>query len=86
MDESVKKGATTDPHLGRVWRAQRINRYMGGMVVSPWTVDELDEEWVNVFDAIFSAGERHKEQARINGIFEKWRKSVGYRDWMKPRH
>ena len=32
--------------------AQRVNRFSGGAIVTPWTVGQLDETWLDAFAAL----------------------------------
>jgi len=38
--------------LIRIIRAQKINQVVGGAAVMPWEVDELPEEWIDLFNGM----------------------------------
>lgn len=45
-------GKTQQEMLVQISRAQRINRAMGGIVVLPWEVDQVPDEWLMAFEAL----------------------------------
>ncbi len=42
-------GGTSEPHLAAVYLARMINQQLGGALVGPWDVEDLPEEWLDVF-------------------------------------
>lgn len=66
---------TSEPHLAAIFQAKMINQVMGGAFVAPWDVDELPDEWLDVFRALavdlpgLRAG-----KAQVEERLEKWRK------------
>lgn len=73
VDEALRSGKTADVFLWRVFFARRVNQYFGGAVVTPWELDGLGD-WVTVMEAVFSAGEREKQRARLDGLRSEFRK------------
>jgi hypothetical protein len=55
-------------------QANRINRACGGVVVAPWEIDQLDDDWLEAFDGLaerlpaMQKGAKRAEQAA-----EEWR-------------
>jgi hypothetical protein len=47
--EIARSGQTNDERLIKIIRAQQINHVVGGAAVMPWEVDELPEEWLDLF-------------------------------------
>ena len=43
---------TSDPYLGAILLAQRINTRCGGAVVAPWDVDKLSDDWLDALIGI----------------------------------
>ena len=43
---------TTDPTLGAVLLARRVNLLCGGGIVAPWDVYDLPEEWLQAMEAV----------------------------------
>ena len=43
----VKTGVVTDEMIGDVALARMINISCGGPIVTPWTVNELPDEWID---------------------------------------
>ena len=44
-----KKGVVNDPKLVSISIARAINLKSGGVVITPWQVDELDDDWLDAF-------------------------------------
>lgn len=40
---------TNEAHLTAIYLAKMINREMGGVLVGPWDVYDLPEEWIDAF-------------------------------------
>lgn len=62
LDEARTNGTTSHTLIGDVWRAQRINRVVGFGMLRPWEIQELDEEWLQVFDGLFELQELREQQ------------------------
>lgn len=70
----------------RIIRAQKINQVIGGAAVMPWEVDELPEEWLDLFTGMVdelpavSRMVKNQEDAR-----QEWLNRSGYRSYTKKR-
>ena len=66
-----------------VQTARLINLYSGGTVIAPWEVDQLDEEWIDVFFGIAGLPElRSHYQAFENRLAERRRQHPNYRKYL----
>ena len=45
----ASSGSSTHPEIANIFLAQAINRMSGGVVVRPWEIDDLTEEWKLAF-------------------------------------
>jgi len=72
----ARRGATQHPALRQILTAQIINRTLGGVVVRPWEVDELPDEWIDTIMALATElpGYR-KGLATVEDVLSKWRQS-----------
>ena len=62
--------------LSKVIRAQRINRLSGGAVITPWDVDDLSDEWLDLFHALDNdAKDIRASKARVESVFNRFRDS-----------
>ena len=52
---TVKTGVVTDDMIGRVALARTVNLTCGAAVVTPWTVDELPDEYLDAITAYAGA-------------------------------
>jgi hypothetical protein len=61
--------------------ARQINSYLGGFVVAPWEVDDLDDEWKEAIDAmIHKLPTIQAGKAKVEAHLRRWRnKHPGYR-------
>jgi hypothetical protein len=70
--------------LIRIIRAQKINQVVGGAAVMPWEVDELPDEWLDVFvgmvDELPALMDLVKEQEKAR---EEWLKKNEYRKYAR---
>lgn len=68
----------------RIIRAQKVNQVVGGAAVMPWEVDELPEEWLDLFsgmvDELPRMNEMVKEQEKTR---DEWLKKSGYRKYAR---
>lgn len=71
----ARTGRTNDERLIRIIRAQKINKVVGGAAVMPWEVDELPEEWLDLFtgmvDELPEVSRMVKEQESAREAFLK---------------
>ena len=51
---AVKTGVITDPMIGRVALARTVNLTCGAPIVTPWTVDQVPDEYL---DAVMAYAE-----------------------------
>lgn len=57
-----------------------VNRVMGALWVTPLTVGELSEEWLDVFEAVYrGAPVVNKLKVTEEKAFEDFRKRAGYK-------
>ncbi len=68
----------------RISRAQKINQVLGGIAVLPWEVDEIPDEWMDVFtgmvDELPAMTTMVKEQERMRSS---WLEKNGYRKYLR---
>ena len=71
------------PRLLSVQTAKMINMYSGGTVIAPWEVDQLDDEWIDVFFGIADLPElRNHYQAFEKRLAERRRQHPNYRKYL----
>jgi len=70
--------------LIRIIRARKINQVIGGAAVMPWEVDELPEEWLDLFsgmvDELPAMIELVKEQEKAK---DEWLRKNEYRKYAR---
>jgi hypothetical protein len=49
LSYAAQKGVTGHDKLRAVQLAKLINLQCGGAIIAPWEIDDLDEEWRDVF-------------------------------------
>lgn len=75
---------TRDSLIARIVTARRINQTVGGLLVAPWELDELPDEWLDAFMGMGSDLASFREgKAKVEDIFSKWRNA--HKDY-KVRH
>jgi hypothetical protein len=52
LDYAAQKGTTAHDKIKAVELAKLINLQCGGAIITPWDVDQLDEEWIDVFKGL----------------------------------
>lgn len=65
---------TSDPVLAAFLLAKKINGAAGGVVVAPWEVDGLPEEWIDgarVLAEVVPGVQAGRQQ--VEGILSRWR-------------
>jgi hypothetical protein len=50
---AAQKGSTAHDKIKAVELAKLINMQCGGAIVAPWDVDQLDDEWIDVFSGLY---------------------------------
>jgi hypothetical protein len=65
---------TSEAHVAAIIQAQMINRVLGGALVAPWEVDELPNEWLDVFRAMaVELPELRQGKQRVQERLAQWR-------------
>lgn len=60
--------------------AHLINQYLGGAVIAPWEVGQLNDEWVDTFHGLaFDLQDYKKGTRQVEDLFAKWRQGMNYR-------
>lgn len=54
VDEAALSGRIDEPHLLAVHQAQFINHASGGVVIAPWEIGALPDEWLYTFEALYA--------------------------------
>ena len=72
----LSKGkATSEPHLAAILQAQVVNRVMGGVMVTPWDIDQMPNDWLDAFDVlVWQLPDMRSAQAKINAKMAELRK------------
>jgi hypothetical protein len=52
LNIAAKTGATRHEKIKAVELAKSINLLSAGAVITPWEVDQLDDEWIDVFKGL----------------------------------
>ena len=83
MEEAVRTGRTGHPMLAAVSLTRLINQQCGGPVVRPWELDELPDEWIDVFLGLNDASAVRERVERIENMFREFRrKHPTYRKYL----
>jgi hypothetical protein len=83
LDLAAQNRSTSHARLMAVQYARLINLYSGGTVIAPWEVDQLDEEWLDVFLGLMDLPERRKNyQAFENLLAERRKNNPSYRKYL----
>lgn len=84
--EVARDGRTSDKRLKAVFLAKKANEVMGGAAIMPWDVENLPDEWLDVFcglaDELPGLQEMNKNQARVR---QDWLAKNGYRSYLSKR-
>jgi hypothetical protein len=60
--------------LAAIFQAKQINQMLGGPFVGPWDLDELPDEWLDVFRAVAVDLPGMREgKAKVEERLAKWR-------------
>jgi hypothetical protein len=73
---------TSHPKLTSIGAARRINLVSGGPVIAPWNVQDLPDDWLDVFDGLSNMQEHEARQKAIERGFEQFRKKNQYRSYL----
>ncbi len=83
LNYAAKTNRTSHEKLQDVELARIINAQCGGVVIAPWDVNQLDEEWQDVFLGLAKLPElRERYQAFENRLAEIRRKHPSYRKYL----
>lgn len=56
-----------------MWLAKTINGFSGGAVIAPWEVEQLPEEWLDVFKAFTEdMPTMTKARAKVQAVKSAW--------------
>ena len=78
------KQPTGHPRLLAVHYARRINEQSGGVVIAPWDVEQLDEEWLEVFNALADENRHTKSQQEFEQRLQQRRnENPTYRKYLR---
>ena len=64
---------TSEPMMVNVLTAQKMNRILGGALVSPWQVAQLPEDEIEAILSLERVGEYRAGVEKVAGIFDNWR-------------
>jgi len=64
----MESGKTLNPFYRRIALARNINTLLGGALIAPWEVDELDESWQDAFRAWIYDGPSYTRQHHANQV------------------
>lgn len=83
LEYAAQKGATAHERLKAVELARIINLQSGGAVIAPWEVDQLDDEWIDVFKGMLELPDLRKNyQAFEKKLAEVRMKHPTYRKYL----
>lgn len=78
--EVARTGQTSDPLIRQITLARTINQYLGGAVISPWEVDQLNDDWADTFNGLaFDLNDYRTGVQQVNDLFAKWKNGMNYR-------
>ena len=69
-----------------IFRAQKVNRILGGLAVMPWDVGLLNDDWLDAFSALVD--DLPRAQAMVSAQEKsqaQWLKKQGYRGYLKAK-
>lgn len=69
----LKTGETRDPLLVAMLKSERINRRHGGVLVTPWTLKDMPEDVLLMYDALFQAQVSEQVTQKKEGLFKAFR-------------
>ena len=82
LEYAAQKGATAHEKIKAIELAKIINLQCGGVVIAPWDVDQLDEEWIDVFKGLLELPQlRANYQAFNTKLAEVRRRHPTYRKY-----
>ena len=83
LNTAAQKGTTAHEKIKAVELAKSINLLSNGAVIAPWEVDQLDDEWIEVFKGLRELPRlRANYQAFDKRLAEIRRKHPTYRKYL----
>jgi hypothetical protein len=69
VQEAHKAGSTSDALLSTVYLSEYINRRNGGVLVAPWELDTLPDEYKDLYRALQQSDAQTKRKNALEGVF-----------------
>jgi len=83
VDAMFRSGETREPLLVAMLKSERINRRHGGVLVTPWTLGDVPEDVLLMYDALFRVQDRAQVAQRREDLFRAFRqKHPTYRKYL----
>ena len=83
MQEAIRTGVTTEPTLRAIFLSEQINRRNAGPLVKPWELDDVPDEFLIGYQAIFSQVKRTQQQNKFESVFrDARRRHPSYRKYV----
>ncbi len=81
----AKTGQSAHPLIKAIWLARVINQQSGGAVIAPWEVQDVPDEWLDVFKGLEQdLPEMQKVEQKKQSMFEAMRKNhPSYRKYLQ---
>lgn len=84
LNDAARTGQTHHSQILAVQYAKLINLMSGGTVIAPWEVDQLDEEWLNVFFGLLDLPKRRESyQAFERRLIQRRNEHPNYRKYLQ---
>ena len=61
----LESGQTFNPYYSQIALAQMINRISGGVVIEPWNVYQLPDDWLDAFRLLATDGKQFEKVKKI---------------------
>lgn len=73
MQAMSRKGAPEDERIHKLAVAKMVNQSLGGIVITPWEVDDLPQDWIDFFISLNTELPRMTErQLKIDKVFREF--------------
>lgn len=83
VQAAMRAGSTSEPTLRAILFSQRINQWNSGPLVRPWELDDLPDEFLMAYEALFTSMRQVKQKANMEKYFlEARRKHPTYRKYV----
>lgn len=63
--EATETRVTQDEIIKTIWFAEIVNRRQGGVLVKPWEVNEMPEDWRDMYMALIEAEQKVAADAKV---------------------